>query len=53
MTTRFLLFCISSFHFHKDVTLDGLHEVIAKDAEALYKHGLQVTGLNLRIVLPH
>lgn len=42
MTTRFLLFCISSFHFHKEMTLDALHEVIAKDGEALYAEGVEV-----------
>lgn len=42
MTTRFFLTCISSYYFHKDVTLDGLHDFIADDAAGLYHNGLEV-----------
>ena len=42
MTTRFFLTCISAYHFHKDVTLDGLHDFIADDAANLYHNGLEV-----------
>lgn len=41
MTTRFFLTCISSYYFHKDVTLDGLHDFIANDAANLYHNGLE------------
>ena len=43
MTTRFLLTCISSHHFHKEATLDGLHGAIAQDAANLYWKGLEVS----------
>ena len=43
MTTRFLLTGISSFFFHKDKTLDAIHEQIAQDAQHLYRNGLDVT----------
>lgn len=45
MTTRFLLTCISSFYFHKEETLDGLHEFIAKDAIELFHHGVEESRL--------
>lgn len=43
MTTRFLLTGISSYFFHKDKTLDAIHEQIAQDAQHLYRNGLDVT----------
>ena len=46
MTTRFLLTCISSYYFHKEETLDGLHQCIAEDAVRLYHDGLEVLGAN-------
>ena len=41
MTTRFLLTCISSYYFHKEMTLDQLHEFIAQDAKDLYHNGVE------------
>lgn len=51
MTTRFFLTCISSYYFHKDVTLDGLHDFIADDAASLYHNGLEVSPrIKIRLV---
>ena len=48
MTTRFLLTCISAYYFHKDVTLDDIHEFIAEDACRLYHEGVEDTRNKFR-----
>lgn len=41
MTTRFLLFCITSNYYDGEKTLDDLHEAISIDAKALYENGFK------------
>lgn len=45
MTTRFLLTAISTGLFHKEETMDQLHDTIASDAERLYQQGMDVAEL--------
>ena len=37
--------CISSFYFHKEETLDGLHDFIAADAIDLFHNGVEESRL--------